>query len=380
MPLPLEGVKVVELGQNFAGPIAAQILGQLGADVVKVERPGTGDDARGWGPPFVEGAGAAFHAVNQNKRSIVLDLKQDSHLAWLKNYLREADVLVQNLRPGVAEKMGLTRAALAESCPRLICCSLWAYGHNGPMRLDPGYEPIVQAFSGLMYQSGENGGPPVRMGTQVLDQGTAMWSAIGILAALAQRERTGEGCAVDTSLLETALGWLTVTYGRYGVTGELPSRHPTGSDRLIVFQAFETENGPLVVAAANDRLFRKLAVALGRPDWAEDDRFASNAGRFEHRDYLIPEIASIMATRSRGAWLDILSEAGIPCSPVHNLHEIAAHEQTEAIGMIQPSPGLDFRAMGLPLSLNGERPPLTRRAPELGEHNAEIVGDALDED
>jgi crotonobetainyl-CoA:carnitine CoA-transferase CaiB-like acyl-CoA transferase len=378
MSLPLEGLKVVELGQNYAGPITAQILGQLGADVVKVERPGSGDDARGWGPPFVDGAGAPFHAVNQNKRSIVLDLKQERHLAWLKEFLRDADVLVQNLRPGVAAKLGLTRDALAESCPRLICCSLWAYGHTGPMKLDPGYEPIVQAFSGLMFQSGEDGGPPMRMGTQVLDQGTAMWSAIGILAAVAQRERTGLGCAVDTSLFETALGWLTIAFASYGVTGTLPPRHPTGSQRLIVFQGFETKNGPLIVAAANDRLFKKLAVALGRPEWAEDPRFEKNAGRFENREYLLGEIAAIMGTRTRGEWLDILSEAGIPCSPVHNMHEISEHAQTDAIGMIQQSPGIDFRTMGLPVNFDGKRPPLTRRAPDVGEHTADIVGDALD--
>jgi len=378
MNLPLEGLKVVELGQNFAGPITSQILGQLGADVVKVERPGKGDDARAWGPPFVGPDGASFHAVNQNKRAITLDLKQPRQLAWLKNYLRSADVFVQNLRPGVTAELGLMADALAETCPRLIVCNLWAYGHEGPMKLGPGYEPIVQAFSGLMFQSGEEGGPPIRMGTQVLDQGTAMWSAIGILAALAQRERTGRGCAVDTSLFETALGWLTVAFARYGVSGELPSRHPTGSERLIVFQAFETKNGPLVVAAANDRLFAKLSVALGRPEWAEDARFASNAGRFENRAYLLGEIAEIMKNRTRGEWLDVLSEAGIPCSPVHNMHEIVDHAQTQAIGMIQQSPGMDMRIMGLPISFDGRRPLPRRRAPGVGEHNAEIVGDALD--
>jgi len=377
MTLPLEGFKVVELGQNYAGPITGQILGQLGADVIKVERPGRGDDARGWGPPFVDDSSAPFHAVNQNKRSIVLDLKQERHLAWLKDFLRDADVFVQNLRPGIADQLGLTRAALAASCPRLICCSLSAYGRTGPMRLDPGYEPIVQAFSGLMFLSGEDGGPPVRMGTQVLDQGTAMWSAIGILAAAAQRERTGLGCAVDTSLFETALGWLTIAFAGYGVTGTLPSRHPTGSHRLIVFQGFETKNGPLIVAAGNDRLFKKLAVALGKPEWAGDPRFEENSGRVEHRDYLLGEIAAIMATRSRGEWLDILSEAGIPCSPVHNMHEVVAHEQTAAVGMIQQSPGVDFRTMGLPVNFDGHRPTLFRPAPALGEHTAEIVGDAL---
>jgi crotonobetainyl-CoA:carnitine CoA-transferase CaiB-like acyl-CoA transferase len=378
MTLPLDGIKVVELGQNFAGPLTGQILGMLGADVVKVERPEKGDDARGWGPPFVDESAAAFHAVNQNKRSITLNLKDPRHLDWLKEYLGQADVMVQNLRPGVAGELGLAGEALRERCPRLIVCALWAYGSTGPMKMHPGYEPIVQAFSGLMFQSGEDGGPPVRMGTQVLDQGTAMWSSIGILAGLAQRERTGLGCDVDTSLFETALGWLTVAFSRYSVTGQLPPRHPTGSKQLIVFQAFETTNGPLVVAAANDRLFAKLAVALGRPEWAEDSRFTTNAARVENRDVLLADVATIMATRTRGEWLDALSAAGIPCSPVHNMHEVDEHAQTAAIGMIQSSPGLDFRTMGLPINIDGSRPALSRAAPKLGEHNAEIIGDALD--
>lgn len=378
MTLPLDGIKVVELGQNFAGPLTGQILGMLGADVVKVERPEKGDDARGWGPPFVDESSASFHAVNQNKRSITLNLKDTRHLEWLKDYLGQADVMVQNLRPGVAGDLGLTGEALRGRCPRLIVCGLWAYGSTGPMKMHPGYEPIVQAFSGLMFQSGEDGGPPVRMGTQILDQGTAMWSSIGILAALAQRERTGLGCDVDTSLFETALGWLTVAFARYSVTGQLPPRHPTGSNQLIVFQAFETKNGPLVVAAANDRLFAKLAAALGRPEWAEDSRFTTNAARVENRDTLLADVAAIMATRTRGEWLDALSAAGIPCSPVHNMHEVDDHEQTAAIGMIQSSPDLDVRTMGLPINIDGKRPPLSRIAPKLGEHNAEIIGDALD--
>jgi len=378
MSLPLDGIKVIELGQNFAGPLTGQILGMLGADVVKVERPEKGDDARGWGPPFVDDSSASFHAVNRNKRSITLNLKDARHLEWLKDYLGQADVMVQNLRPGVAEDLGLSGAALRARCPRLIVCALWAYGNTGPMKMRPGYEPIVQAFSGLMFQSGEDGGPPVRMGTQILDQGTAMWSSIGILAALVQRERTGRGCDVDTSLFETALGWLTVAFSRYSVTGKLPPRHPTGSNQLIVFQAFETKNGPLVVAAANDRLFAKLAAALGRPEWAKDPRFTTNASRVENRELLLADVADIMATRTRGEWLDALSEAGIPCSPVHNMHEVDEHEQTAAIGMIQSSPGLDVRSMGLPINIDGRRPPMTRAAPKLGEHNAEIIGDALD--
>ena len=372
--LPLQGIKVVELGQNFAGPITSMILGHMGADVVKVERPGSGDDARAWGPPFADGAAVSFHAVNQNKRAISLDLKNERQLAWLKAHLSKSDVFIQNLRPGVAAQLGLDYQSLKSHCPKLICCSLWAYGHRGPMRDSPGYEPILQAFSGLMMQSGEEGGPPVRMGTQVLDQGTAMWSAIGILAALEQRHRTGSGCAVDTSLFETALAWLTVHFAGYAATGELPARHPTGSNRLIVFQAFETKNGPLVVAAANDRLFAKLCQVLDRPEWAADPRFANNAGRVEWRDYLLAEIGSIMLTRTRGEWLDRLSDAGIPSSPVNNLREVDEHPQTQAIEMIQTS-SAGLRLMGLPISFDGIRPGFRRDVPAVGQHNDEIIAD-----
>ena len=378
MGLPLEGIKVVELGQNLAGPITGQILAHLGADVVKVERPGKGDDARGWGPPFVDETSPAFLAANQNKRSITLDLKDSRHLEWLRGYLATSDVLVQNLRPGVVDELGLSGAALTAAHPRLVYCSLWAYGHRGPLKLAPGYEPILQAFSGLMYQNGEDGGPPIRMGIPVLDQGTAMWSAIGILAALAERSRSGRGSVVDTSLFETALSWLTITHAIYGITGELPRRHPTGSQRLIIFQAFETRNGPLVVAAGNDRLFAKLAVALGRPEWGTNPNYATNAGRYEDRDYILSETAEIMKARSKGEWLDILSAAGVPSSPVHDMHEITSHPQTEAIGMIQPAPGSGLRTVALPISFNGLRPGLRRPAPALGQHNGEIIGDALD--
>ena len=205
---PLEGIKVVEIAQALAGPFAGEILAHMGADVVKVERP-EGDEARGWGPPFTLGGGPTFHAVNLNKRSIVLDLKDPRAIAWLKNYLAHADVLVQNLRPGVIEELGLGPAELQALNPRLIFCSLWAFGRTGPRRLRPGYEPMVQAFAGLFSVNGGEEDPPSRFGAPVLDLGTGMWAAMGVLAALHQRQRTGRGAVVDASLFETALGWLT---------------------------------------------------------------------------------------------------------------------------------------------------------------------------
>jgi len=375
--LPLAGIRVVEIAQNLAGPFAGEILARLGADVVKVERPDGGDDARGWGPPFLADLSPVFHAANASKRSITLDLRDSAGVAWLVEYLEGVDVFVQNLRPGVLEELGLGPGKLLSLHPRLVYCSLGTFGQRGPLRLRPGYEPMVQAFAGLMMVNGEEGGPPMRMGTSVLDSGTGMWAALGVLAALVERQRTGRGSVVDTSLFETGLGWLANHFASYRITGTPPVRHRTGSTRLVVFEGFETKNGPVIIAAANDRLFAKLAVALGRPEWAADPRFATNALRQEHKAALVPEIQKIMLTRTKGEWVDLLDGAGVPCAPIHTFLEVLAHPQTTATGMIQKVPGLDLELMGLPVSFDGERPPLRRRAPRLGEHDREIRGGGM---
>lgn len=371
-PLPLEGIKVVEIAQALAGPFAGEILAHMGADVVKVERP-EGDEARGWGPPFTLGGGPTFHAVNMNKRSIVLDLKDPRAIAWLKGYLVQADVLVQNLRPGVIEELGLGPDTLLALNPRLVYCSLWAFGASGPRRLRPGYEPMVQAFAGLFSVNGGDEDPPSRVGAPVLDLGTGMWAAMGVLAALHQRARTGRGAVVDTSLFETALGWLTGHIAGYKFTGELPSRERTGSRRLVPFQGFQTKNGTVIIAAGNDRLFAKLVTALGHPEWATDPRFVTNAERRAHREELIALMERVLTTRTKGEWIDVLEEAGVPCAPIQDLREMLAEPQTEALGLLQSVPELDLELMTLPVSFDGRRPPVRRRAPTLGEHTGEIV-------
>jgi crotonobetainyl-CoA:carnitine CoA-transferase CaiB-like acyl-CoA transferase len=344
----------------------------MGADVVKVERP-EGDEARGWGPPFTLGAGPTFHAVNMNKRSIVLDLKDPRAIGWLKEYLTGADVLVQNLRPGVIEELGLGSDVLLELNPRLVFCSLWAFGNGGPRRLRPGYEPMVQAFAGLFSVNGGEEDPPSRFGAPVLDLGTGMWAAMGVLAALHRRARTGRGGVVDTSLFETALGWLTGHIAGYKFTGDLPSRERTGSRRLVPFQGFQTKNGTVVIAAGNDRLFAKLVAALGHPEWASDARVAKNAQRRANREELIMEMERVLTTRTKGEWIDVLEEAGVPCAPIQDLREMLAEPQTEAMGLLQHVPGLDLDLMSLPVSFDGRRPPVRRRAPTLGEHTKDIV-------
>ena len=373
--LPLNGIKVVEIAQNISGPFAAEILASLGADVVKVERP-EGDDARVWGPPLSADASHLFHTFNLNKRGVTLDLREPGAIAWLKDYVTGCDVLVQNLRPGVMQELGLDAQRLSASNPRLIYCSLWAYGNRGPKKMQPGYEPIVQAFSGMFSVNGAPDGPPSRVGLQVLDMGTGMWLALGCIAALYRRQITGKGCVVDASLFETALAWLSVSLGGYKTTGALPARHRSGSARIIIFQAFETKDGEIVVAAANDRLFAKFAAAAGRPEWSADPRYRTNASRLDHQDELIPQIEALMRTRGRNEWIECLEAAGVPCAPINTLAGIAIDSQTQAVDMLHAIPGLG-EFVRTPLSFDGERPPVRRPAPALGQHNAEILPGAM---
>ena len=371
--LPLDGVKVVEIAQNLAGPMAAEILGWMGADVVKVERP-EGDDARRWGPPFWKGTGPGFWAVNANKRSVTLDLKDPAAVAWLTGFIADADVLVQNLRPGSLEELGLGPAICLGRNPRLVYCSVGAFGPRGPLTRKPGYEPMMQAFTGLMAVNGDDEGGPARIGAPVLDFGTGMWAAMGALAGLVQRQRTGRGCVVDASLFETALGWLKGHVASFRASGQLAEKHPTGSNRLVPFQGFETSTGTIVIAAGNDRLFAKLAAALGHAEWAADPRFVTNVERQANRVELVGLIEGILRARPKGEWLDRLEAAGVPCAPIQTLPEALGHEQTRALGILQGVPGDDYELVGLPLSFDGARPPLRRAPPRRGEHNGEILG------
>jgi crotonobetainyl-CoA:carnitine CoA-transferase CaiB-like acyl-CoA transferase len=374
--LPLTGVKVVEIANNIAGPYAGYILGLLGAEVIKVERPEGGDDARGWGPPFWKDTSATFQALNVNKRGITLDLKDGEQVAWLKARVKESDVLLHNLRPGVMDGLGLGSDKLTALNPRLVYCNLSAFGPTGPMQKNPGYEPMVQAFAGLFSINGYPDRPGARIGTSVLDLGSAVWSALGCIAGLLQREKTGKGCVVDASLYETALGLLTVHFARYQASGELPERHPSGSLAVVIFQAIDTADGQVIVAAANDRLFAKLATALGRPHWASDARYKTNADRHANKEVLIAEVTEIMRQQPSEFWVARLEQAGVPCAPINDMADMKAHPHTAALGMVQTLPELELPLMGLPLSFDGKRPEIQVRAPKLGEHNAEVRGDA----
>lgn len=368
--LPLDGIKVVELGQNAAGPYAGAILASLGADVLKIERPVGGDDARSWNTTAGgTGTSTTFEALNRAKRSVVVDLAKPDQLEDLKRLIATCDVLVHNMRPGVMERLGFGSDALCRANPRLVYCSISAFGNTGPLKQKAGYEPVVQAFSGLFSVNG--GG---RIGVPILDLGTGIWGALGCIAALFRRNVTGSGGVVDASLLETALAWLQLAVAGFNATGALPERHESGNTNIIPFQAFDAEDGQILIAAANDRLFAKLVVALGRPDLASDPRFKSNADRFLHRNALIPLLQSIFRKKPVAYWNDLLESSDVPSSPIHNLQQLLASRHIRDLGIVQTVPQSTLSIVGLPLSFDGSRPAIHARAPSLGEHTVEILG------
>jgi len=371
---PLSDIIVIELGHSVAAPYAAEILADLGATVIKVEKRDGGDDARHWAPPYWHGVSAIFQSLNRNKFSIAVDLRDANERALLVRLIEErADVLIQNLRPGMVEELGLDAATLRARNMRLIYCGIGAFGRGGPLSTRPGYDPLMQAFGGLMSVTGEAGEPPVRVGTSIIDMGAGMWCVIGILSALHHRTLTGDGIVVDTSLYETALAWMSYHVANYQASGEVPKRHGSGTFGIVPYRGYATRDGYLLIGAANNALFRKVASALGHPEWADDARFLDNPRRVENRVALDALIEDVTRTDTSAAWQAALEAAGVPSAPMQSVDEVVAHPQTKALGMIQESPDGRLTIMGLPLSFDGERPPFRRAAPQLGEHNDEIL-------
>ncbi len=376
--LPLSGIKVIEIGSSVAAPYAAWVLSCLGADILKVEKAGSGDDTRQWGKIFADGSSSTYHSFNSGKLSVTLNLKSESERGWLRELcLNEADVVIQNLRPGLVETLGLDAAVLVHGNPKLIYCNLRAFGAKGPLKDKAGYDPLMQACGGLMSVTGEEGRPPVRIGTSIIDMGSGLWCVIGILSALFQRQKTGRGCVVDASLYETALAWMTTHVTGVQVDGENPTRQGSGVRGMAPYQGYACKDGYLIIAAPNDRLFSRLAAALGSPGWPQDPRFNSNQQRSNNLDALNALIAPLIARHSRAYWQAKLDAAGVPSAPVQNTLEMMENAQTEALGIIQEFPGGGPRLMGLPLSFGGRRPKIKSMAPRLGEHDKEVKGRKL---
>src|SRR5947209_4229094 len=319
---PLSGLVVIEIGHSIAAPYAGMILGELGAEVIKIENPKSGDACRGWGPPFLEGAATCFHAVNRAKHGITIDLTDPADAARLRALIFErADAVLHNLKLGALDKYGLGGKAMVKTKPSLVWCNLGAFGAVGPLRERPGYDPMMQAYSGLMSLLGEDGRPPVRVPASIIDMGAGMWSVIGILSALQERGRTGKGGIVDASLYETGLAWMSIYLAGFMANRELPARHGSGVDMIVPYQAFAASDGYMMVAAGNDNLFRRLCTAIDRPSLAEDRRFRGNKDRVVNRTALVPLLADIFVTERVAHWAEMLEAAGIANGPLNTLDQ-----------------------------------------------------------
>lgn len=371
---PLAGIKVIEVGQALAGPLAGMIMADMGAEVIKVEKPDGGDDARLWGPPFIDGDALFFHSTNRNKKSVTLDIKNAEDVEKLKQLVRGSDILLQNLRPGIVDELGIGATALTAVNPRLIYCNIWAFGHQGPLRNAPGFDPLLQAFGGVMTLTGRAEDPPTFCGPAINDISTGMWCVIGALGALQQRLATGRGCVIDCSLFESAVSWVGGALNSYLLNGSMTTRHGTGSNLLVPYQVFETADHPVCIAAGNDRLWVKCAKAMGRPEWATDPRFEDGRKRGVNREVLIPLIAEVVLTKTRAEWLAALGAVGVPIAPVNNIAQLAESEQLAAMDMMRTLPGSGLKVMGLPLNFDGKRPHPHSDSPKLGQHNKEVFG------
>ncbi|HEX9416901.1 MAG TPA: CoA transferase [Gaiellaceae bacterium] len=374
--LPLRGIRVLDLTSSFAGPYCTEILAALGAEVVKIEHPKRGDETRQWGPPFWDGEGAIFLAANAGKRSLALDFHDERGKEALLRLADGADVAVQSLRPGHAERIGLGAGDLRGRNPRLVYCSIGAYGRVGPRREEPGYDPLMQAAGGIISVTGEQGRPGVRVGVSAIDQSTGMWAAIGILGALWERERTGEGREVDVSLYETVIGLIAYHLVGYLGSAEVPGRHGTAFPLIAPYEVIAAQDGEIMIAAANDRLFAALCEVVGSPDLADDPRFATNPDRVANRDELISLLAARFAAESASTWLERLDAAGVPAAPVHDIAQVAMDEQTRALEILQPLAHPTVRELvtvALPLSADGERVRHGSPPPLLGEHSGEVL-------
>lgn len=365
---PFTGMVVIELGNSVAAPFAGQILSELGAHVIKIEKS-DGDDARRWGPPFWEGASPFFQALNRNKKSVVCDLRDPEQIEELRQYICDhADIVIQNLRPGHVEKLGLDGKTLLARQPRLIYCNLGAFGREGPLKDRPGYDPLMQAFGGIMSTTGEPGRPAVRVGASIVDMGTGMWSIIGALTALLERHTTGKGKIIDVSLYETATTWVSLLAAQYMSCGEVSEKQGSGAAGIVPYKGYLTRDGELVIAAGSDALFKALSSTVGKPEWSTDPRFIDNPNRVKHQTELYRLLDEIIATQPTEYWVSRLEAAGVPCAPVNNLAQMVAHPQTEALGLVQDVPGTGMRFIGLPLSFDGVRPKPYAAPPKLGEH------------
>jgi formyl-CoA transferase len=376
---PLEGIKILDLSRVLAGPWCTQLLADLGADVVKIERPGAGDDTRHWGPPW-HGEGndrvaAYFLSANRGKKSVAIDFAQPTGAALVRQLAEKADVIVENFKVGGLKKFGLDAESLRAVHPRLVYASITGFGQDGPYADRAGYDYIIQGMGGLMsitgLPDGAPGGGPMRVGVAVVDLFTGLYTCVGILAALFRREKTGEGAHLDAALLDTQLAMLANQASNALISGQDPPRQGNTHPNIVPYQPFEAVDQPIIIAVGNDRQFAKLAVMCGHPEWVSDERFATNGARVANRTEMVRLVSECIATRHASEWLDQLEAAGIPAGPINTITQALADVQAQHRAMVRTIAGMSL--VGSPVRIDGDRADSDLPPPGLGQHTSEVL-------
>ena len=376
----LAGLRVLDLSRVLAGPYCSMVLSDYGAEVIKIERPGSGDDTRHWGPPWIEGESAYFLSVNRNKKSVTLDLKQPAGRDIARRLAGQSDVVIENFKPGTAERLGLGYSELAADNPGLVYCSISGYGQTGPYRDRPGYDFMIQAHGGLMSITGASDGGPHKVGVAIVDISAGLFAATAILAALNERQESKVGQQIDVSLLDSQLGWLANVAQNYLVTGEAPSRHGNAHPNIVPYETFPTADGELALAIGNDSQYERFCQAVERPELWTDERFRSNDGRVRHRQLLVPELQLLFAKRSTAYWLQLLMAADIPASAINDIPTALADPQVQAREMVQSARHETLGEIELigPVAKFSRTPAAVRAAPPvLGADTRSVLGERL---
>ena len=375
----LQGVRVIDLTRILAGPYCTMMLGDLGAEVIKIEAPGRGDDTRHWGPPFTEsGEAAYFMCVNRNKRSLTLNLKSERGLEILKDMISQGDVLVENFKAGTLSRWGLDYESLQELRPGLIYCTVTGYGYTGPYSSRPGYDFIVQAMGGFMSINGPKEGDPHRAGVAIADISAGMFAASAVLAALYARERTGEGQRIDMALLDSQIAVLTYAASNYFVSGETPARHGNAHPNIVPYQSFTARDGQFAFAAGNDSQWEKFCGAVDRPQWLHDERFRTNSARVQNRDLVAAALDDLFVTRDAAHWLALCEQIGLPAGPINSIDRVFEDAQVQAREMrvtAQHSEDGDVPLLNSPLRIPTAPTSIRRAPPTLGEHTEEVLAE-----